>query len=68
MFDKDLERLSQISKELESDSVSLSKGLELYEEGSQLAKSLYEEIYKTKGKITVLKQELDKFKEEGLDN
>lgn len=68
MFDKDLARLNEISKELENDEVSLNKGLELYEEGNKLAKSLYEEINKAKGKITVLKQDLDKYREEGLDN
>ncbi len=67
MFDKDLERLNEITNELEKEETTLSKGVELYEEGSKLAKSLYEELLNSKGKITILKQELDKFKEEGLD-
>ena len=68
MFDKDLERLIEISKEIENENTSLNKGLELYEEGSNIAKNLYKELNSVKGKITVLKQELDKYKEEGLDN
>ena len=68
MFDKDFERLNEISKELENENISLNKGLELYEEGSNIAKNLYKELNEAKGKITVLKQELDKFREEGLDN
>lgn len=68
MFDKDLERLIEISKEIENENTSLNKGLELYEEGSNIAKNLYKELNSVKGKITVLKQDLDKYKEEGLDN
>lgn len=68
MFDKDLERLVEISKELENDKITLGKGIELYEEGSELAKSLFKELNDVKGKVTILKQELDKYKEEGLDN
>lgn len=67
MIDKDLERLNEITKELEKEETSLSDGLKLYQEGSELAKSLYKELNETKGKITVLKQELDKFKEEGIN-
>ncbi len=67
MFDKGLERLNEISTILEKDTTSLSEGVELYEESVALAKQMYEELNNTKGKITVIKQELDKFREEGLD-
>lgn len=67
MFDKDLERLNEIANELEKEDTTLSRGVELYEEGSKLAKSLYDELLNVKGKVTILKQELDKYKEEGLD-
>ena len=68
MFDKDLEKLVEISKELEREDTTLSEGVKLYEEGCELAKSLFKELDEVKGKITMLKQELDKYKEEGLDN
>lgn len=67
MVDKDLQRLNDICVELEDENTTIKKGVELYEEGINIAKSLFEEINKTKGKITILKQELDKFREEGLD-
>ena len=55
------------SVELEKDATTLSKGVELYEESVALAKQMYEELNNVKGKITVIKQELDKYREEGLD-
>ena len=67
MFDKDLEKLVEISKELEKEDTTLSKGVELYEEGCKLAQSLFKALDDVKGKITLLKQELDKYKEEGLE-
>lgn len=67
MFDKGLERLNEISTMLEKDSTTLSQGVELYEESVTLAKQMYEELNSVKGKITVIKQELDKYKEERLD-
>lgn len=67
MFDKGLERLNEISTMLEKDTTTLSEGVELYEESVTLAKQMYEELNEAKGKITVIKQELDKYREEGLD-
>ena len=45
MFDKDLEKLVEISKELEKEDTTLSKGVELYEEGCKLAQSLFKEFF-----------------------
>ncbi len=52
---------------MEDENLSLSKGLELYEKGVTIAKECYQELNSVKGKVTVIKQDLDKFKEDLLD-
>ncbi len=66
-IDEKLKKLQEIAEKLDNNEVTFEESLKLFEEGSELVKSLYEEINKAKGKITVLKQEIDKFKEEGMN-
>ena len=58
-FDEYNERLQEIVKILEKNDVSIEEGTKLYEEGVEIAKKCYEILNKNKGKITVLKDELD---------
>ncbi len=66
-IDTKLAKLQEIVKKLDSGNVSFEESLRLFEEGSLTAKELYEELSKAKGKISVLKQDVDKFKEEDWD-
>ena len=66
-IDEKLKKLQEIAEKLDNNEVTFEESLKLFVEGSELVKSLYEEINKAKGKITVLKQEIDKFKEEGMN-
>ena len=58
-FDEYNERLQEIVKILEKNDVSIEEGTKLYEEGVEIAKKCYEILNKNKGKITILKDELD---------
>ena len=66
-FEKKLNELQEICGQMEDENLSLSKGLELYEKGVTIAKECYQELNSVKGKVKVIKQDLDKFKEDLLD-
>lgn len=57
-FDKKLERLEEIVKILESGDVNLAEVNKLFSEGVDLAKSCLAELNDSKGKITILQQEI----------
>lgn len=59
-FDEYNNRLQEIVKRLEKNDVSVEEGTKLYEEGVEIAKKCYEILNESKGKITILKEELDK--------
>ena len=59
-FEQSAKRLAEIVEKLESGEVSLEEGTKLFEEGVFLVKTCYENIDKTKGKITSAKEELEK--------
>lgn len=65
-IDEKLKKLKEISDKLEKNDITLEESLVLFEQGNEYVKELYAELNKVKGKVTVLKQDLDKFKEEGL--
>ena len=52
---------------MEDENLPLSDGLKLYEQGVTIAKECYSELSNIKGKVTVIKQDLDKFKEDLID-
>lgn len=59
-FDEYNVRLQEIIKKLESNDVSVEEGAKLYEEGVQIAKKCYELLKTNKGKVVILKEELEK--------
>ena len=58
MLEKNIKRLEEISKLLES-GTNLDESLKLYEEGCQLAKTCLKELEKAKGKIKMIKKEFN---------
>ncbi len=66
MLEKNLNRLEEISKELECESITLSKGVELYEEGTKLAVDSLKALEEVKGKIYTIKKESEKMMEEEI--
>lgn len=58
MIEKSIKRLEEIAALLEK-GVSLDESLKLYEEGCKLAKTCLKELEKAKGKIIMVKKELN---------
>lgn len=66
-FENKINDLQSICNKMEDENLPLSDGLKLYEQGVTIAKECYSELSNIKGKVTVIKQDLDKFKEDLLD-
>ena len=66
-FENKINELQSICNKMEDENLPLNDGLKLYEQGVTIAKECYSELSNIKGKVTVIKQDLDKFKEDLLD-
>lgn len=66
-FEKNIKNLENICERMEDENLPLNEGVKLYEEGMAIAKDCYLELNNIKGKVTIIKQDLEKFKEELLD-
>lgn len=59
-----IKRLDEITAILEGGTCTLDEGIKLYEEGGEIAKQCYKTLNEAKGKMTVIKKELETYKEE----
>ncbi len=66
-FEQALEKLNKIKDELDSPEISLDRSISLYEESVELTKTCIDILKQTEGKITVIKEEIDKLVEKPLD-
>ena len=66
-FDDNLKKIEEIAGKLDNPDLSLSDGVNLYEEGVGLAKECLTELNTIKGNINTIKKELYVFTEETLD-
>ena len=66
-FENKIKELQCITEKMEESNLTMSEGVKLYEQGVILAKECYEELNNVKGRITVIKQDLEKYREENLD-
>ena len=66
-FESKIKELQSITSKMEESNLSMSEGVKLYEQGCALAKECYDELNNVKGRITVIKQDLEKYREENLD-
>jgi len=66
-FESKINELQNITTKMEETNLSMAEGVKLYEQGVILAKECYEELNNVKGRITVIKQDLEKYREENLD-
>lgn len=62
-FEDKVKRLNEIVEQLENSKTSLDEVSKLFAEGVELTKSCYATLNETKGKITVLQEELGKLVE-----
>ena len=66
-LDENLKKIDEITNKLENSDISIGEGVKLYEEGVKLVKDCIDELNQVKGKITILKKEMETYKEESLD-
>lgn len=64
-FEENLVRLNEIVSCLEKDDMPLGDAVKLFEEGQNLAKFCMKDLEKAKGKVTILKDELDEIIQKG---
>jgi len=66
-FESKLEELDLLIKKLESGEVGCDEASKMYEDGAQLAKDLLKNLEMTKGKVSVIRDELNSLIEENID-
>ena len=58
-FEKDLQRLEEITRQLQSGEVGIEKSMELYAEGVKLADMLGKRLNTYKSRIEILEKEVE---------
>ncbi len=66
-FEENVKRLQEIVEKLESGETKLDEVNMLFAEGADLTKKCYELLNESKGKVTVLREELNKLMEKPLN-
>lgn len=66
-FEKKLNELQEITKNLENPDLGMDEGVALYEKGVNLAKECYKILNEVKGKVNVIKKDIETFREESFD-
>jgi len=66
-LEENLKKIEDIVSTMEDPNLTVSDSVKLYEDGVALAKECFEELDRIKGKITIIKKDLDAYKEESLD-
>lgn len=61
-YEQAVEELQNILQELESQNVGLDQAMKLFEKSVELSKVCFEKIKQTKGKVEIIKKELDEIK------
>ena len=62
-----LQELQNITEQIENPDLSIDDSIALYEKGAKLAKDCLASINKVKGKINIIKQDLESFQEERFE-
>lgn len=65
-FEEKINRLDEILNKL-SDDLSLQDGLKLFEEGANISKECFQELEDVKGKILVVKKDLENYTVENFE-
>lgn len=60
-------RMEEISSLLENPNLNIDEGVKLYDEGVVLAKDCLAQLQEVKGKINIIKKDLEVYKEETME-
>lgn len=66
-FEKKITELQEITKKLENPSIKMDEGVELYQKGVEIAKECYKLLSDVKGKVNIIKRDLETFREESFE-
>ena len=66
-LDKELNKLNQLSQELDRDDISIDDAVVKYTESCKIIESCVKELSETKGKVTILRDKIENMIEENLD-
>ena len=66
-FNKEYEQLKILSNELDDENITLDDAIAKYEEACKIIEKCTDELVKAKGKITVLRDSIEKKIEENLE-
>ena len=66
-LDKELAKLQALTKDLESENISLDESLSKYKEACAIIEACVNEISTAKGSVTVLRDKIENMIEENLD-
>lgn len=66
-FESAEKQLQEIALKIEDENLPFSEAQKLYEKGSELVKFCLSSLDEVKGKITIIKKELDQFIEEKFE-
>lgn len=65
-IEKQVQKLEEIANKLENEAIEIDEAMKLFEEGVGIVKFTKKELQDAVGKITVLKQEMDKYSEQNF--
>lgn len=66
-LEKKIKELESIANKLENPDLGMDEGVLLYEQGVNIAKECYKSLNEVRGKINIIKQDLETYKEESFD-
>jgi len=66
-LEEKIKKLQEITTKMENPEMGMVEGVKLYEEGVLLAKECYKQLNDVKGKINIIKQDLDSYREESFE-
>ena len=61
--DEKIKNLKDITEKIEDENISLDESLKLFNDGVELVKDCYKSLNEAKGKVTILKKEVEELKE-----
>lgn len=63
-IEKQVQKLEEIANKLESENIEIDEAMKLFEDGVTIIKNTKKDLQDAVGKITVLRQDLDKLVEQ----
>ena len=63
-LDENIKKITELTNKLEEENIGLTESVKLFEEASNLIKESYTILNESKGKVTILTEEINKLTEE----